>query len=78
MLFAWGKGSLQASEDPQADPDAGQDPHPGGKEERSGLRGPCKECHQTYIGETAQGETQRAQAGGETWRPKERHRGPCP
>ena len=52
MHSPWGQGSLQASKDSQTDPDASQDPHSGGEEERSGLRGPCKECHQTYIGET--------------------------
>ena len=33
----WGQGGLQASEDPQTNPAAGQDLYPGGEEERSGL-----------------------------------------
>ena len=40
MHSPWGQGSFEASEDLQADPDASQDPHSGGEEERSGLRGP--------------------------------------
>ena len=39
MHSPWGQGSLQASQDPQANPDASQDPHSGREEERSGLRG---------------------------------------
>ena len=37
MLSPWRQGSLQASEDPQADPDASKDPHFRRVEERSGL-----------------------------------------
>ena len=40
MHLPWGQGSFQASEDPQTDPDASQDPHSRGEEERSDLRGP--------------------------------------
>ena len=39
MHSSWGQGSLQASQDPQATPDASQDPHSGREEEGSGLRG---------------------------------------
>ena len=39
MHYPWGQGSLQASKDSQTDPDASQDLHSGGEEDRSGLRG---------------------------------------